>query len=275
MKYVDPSGYYSQYYSMMLESSADGDKFYYRGEYVTVYDGVGYSGHGSPVPLPLLPSSYYSYDARMQMMGRNNIFWQSVNTILLDYGHGYTITQFNMFGALKYVGHFGPLGKMNAWGNGAISFENVTAGMHQIFGEVYSRYNINRAANWLNDNAHRSWRDAKGECGIYVRRAPEEGFGMEIDALAGKTVDQSGDNRGCAKTMGPYLENLGFQPLNTTNYLKGDIAVIQGFEGNRFGHTQMYTDSIWISDFLQLNGFWPGPDYRTFKPSFEIYRWGN
>ncbi|HSH50644.1 MAG TPA: hypothetical protein VK982_02875, partial [Bacteroidales bacterium] len=142
-------------------------------------------------------------------------------------------------------------------------------------------YSIDNAVNWLNDNAHRSWKDAEGKCGIYVRYGLEAGFGLKKDALKGKTVDQTGKAIGTAKTMGPYLEELGFIAVNTTNYLKGDIAVIQGYPGGTsnaygitYGHAQMYNGNIWISDFYQLRDFWPGGGYRTHQPSFVIYRWG-
>ncbi|HLW06200.1 MAG TPA: hypothetical protein VKY45_01450 [Marinilabiliaceae bacterium] len=143
-------------------------------------------------------------------------------------------------------------------------------------------YSIDNAVNWLNDNAHSSWKDAKGECGTYIRCSLEAGFGLNKDALKGKTVDQTGKAIGAAKTMGPYLENLGLGSVNTTSYLKGDIAVIQGYPGATsnaygitYGHVQMYNGSIWISDFKQLRDFWPGGGYRTNQPSFVIYRWGN
>lgn len=52
--------------------------------------------------------------------------------------------------------------------------------------------------------------------------------------------------------MGPYLEELGFKLVNTTKYLKGDIAVIQSYKrGHAAGHAQVYNGIIWISDFKQ------------------------
>jgi len=131
-------------------------------------------------------------------------------------------------------------------------------------------YSIDKAVNWLNDNAHSSWNDSEGKCGTYNRWGIEAGFGLEKDALKGKTTDQTG----YAKNMGPYLQKLGFQSINTTSYLKGDIAVIQSYEGgNQAGHAQMYNGSIWISDFKQHRPFWPGGSYLTKKPTYTIYRW--
>ncbi len=134
-------------------------------------------------------------------------------------------------------------------------------------------YSIDNAVDWLNNNAHESWRDAKGQCAKYCRNALEAGFGLEKDAFLGKTPVP-------ARQYGPFLESQGFQPVNTTNYLKGDIAVIQGYPGATsdpsgvpYGHIQMYNGNIWISDFKQLRDFWPGGGYRSNQPSFVIYRW--
>lgn len=41
--------------------------------------------------------------------------------------------------------------------------------------------------------------------------------------------------------------------------------------GITYGHVQMYNGTQWISNYNQ-NNFWPGGNYRTYQPSFEIYR---
>lgn len=133
-------------------------------------------------------------------------------------------------------------------------------------------YSIDNAVNWLDDNAHSSWKDAKGKCANYIRWSLEAGFGLKKDIFLGKTPVS-------ARSYGPFLESKGFQSVNTTGYLKGDIAVIQGYSGGTsdangipYGHIQMYNGSIWISDFKQRD-FWPGGGYRTNQPSSVIYRW--
>jgi hypothetical protein len=135
-------------------------------------------------------------------------------------------------------------------------------------------YSIENAVNWLNDNAHNSWKDAKGQCAKYIRRSLEAGFGLQKDAFLGKTPVP-------ARLYGPFLQGQGFSQVQTTNYQIGDIAVIQGYPGATsdpngvpYGHIQMYDGNIWISDFKQMNGFWPGPGYRRSQPGFTIYRWG-
>jgi RHS repeat-associated protein len=131
-------------------------------------------------------------------------------------------------------------------------------------------YNIDNAVNWLNNNAHESWKDAKGQCAYYIRMALEAG-GINTS-----------NHPVPARLYGSYLKSWGFSIENPTNYLKGDIAVIQGYPGATsdprtgipYGHIQMYNGSIWISDFKQNRPFWPGGKYEYYKPSFAIYRWG-
>jgi Putative peptidoglycan binding domain len=78
-----------------------------------------------------------------------------------------------------------------------------------------------------------------------------------------------------AQSYGPSLRTVGFveysgQPPG--GYRRGDVAVIQGFDGHPHGHMQMYDGSSWISDFSQPD-FWPGSSYRSVQPSFSIYRY--
>jgi len=135
-------------------------------------------------------------------------------------------------------------------------------------------FSTDNAVNWLNNNAYSSWKNSKGQCAKYIRYALEAGFGLKKNAFLGQTPVP-------ARLYGTFLENQGFSPINTTNYIKGDIAVIQGYPGATsdpngvpYGHIQMYNGSIWISDFKQMRDFWPGGGYRRDQPSFTIYRWG-
>ena len=126
--------------------------------------------------------------------------------------------------------------------------------------------------SWLNNNAHSSWENAKGQCARYIRLSLEAGYGLKKDAFLGKTPVP-------ARLYGSFLERHGFESVHTTDYLKGDIAVIQGYpegtsdaNGVPYGHIQMYNGSIWISNVKQ-GGFWPGPDYWKNQPIYTIYRW--
>lgn len=139
----------------------------------------------------------------------------------------------------------------------------------KINAESSGGFNADKAVNWLNNNAHESWKDAKGQCAKYVRLALEAG-GLNT---AGHPVP--------AWQYSTFLPKLGFTPVNTTNYMKGDIAVMEGYPGATadpktgiaYGHIQMFSGTQWISDFKQRD-FWPGGGYRKNEPAFEIYRWG-
>jgi hypothetical protein len=80
-----------------------------------------------------------------------------------------------------------------------------------------------------------------------------------------------------AKDWGPSLLRAGFHTVKVENLatfkpLKGDVAVIQATTHRKSGHIQGYDGKIWISDFVQKNGFWPGQEYRKETPAYVIYR---
>lgn len=102
------------------------------------------------------------------------------------------------------------------------------------------------------------------QCALYVRQALEHAGG------------RGPGNINHAKAWGPALLGMGFHEVvvpNPENFLpmKGDVAVIQGTSTSVSGHIQGYDGRNWISDFIQ-QGFWPGPAYRTERPSYVIYR---
>ena len=37
----------------------------------------------------------------------------------------------------------------------------------------------------------------------------------------------------------------------------------------------LYNGDVWISDFKQLHGLYPGATYRKLKPGYAIYRYGS
>jgi len=45
--------------------------------------------------------------------------------------------------------------------------------------------------------------------------------------------------------------------------------------GHPSGHMAMFDGDLWVSDFEQLHGLYPGPGYRKIKPHFKIYRYGS
>jgi hypothetical protein len=113
-----------------------------------------------------------------------------------------------------------------------------------------------------------------GQCAKYVRIA------LEAAGMA------TGPNPRLAKDYGPYLEARGFtavarfvsgdavsKGVDSAGFKLevGDVAVIQNPSSSTAGHIQGYDGANWISDFVQ-DAFWPGPAYRSEKPSYVIYR---
>ncbi len=91
-------------------------------------------------------------------------------------------------------------------------------------------------------------------------------------ALQAAGVNTTG-NPVSARNYGPFLRKLGFSVVPPAGYVPqpGDIAVIQGTSKSKAGHIEGFDGTNWVSDFIQKE-FWPGPSYRTEKPSFEIFR---
>lgn len=128
-------------------------------------------------------------------------------------------------------------------------------------GGVVGGFNIDKAVKALNSNSNSN---SLGKCAKFVRFALEAG-GINTNGRPGSAKDYDG-----------FLENRGFTILNKSGYNPkvGDIIVMESFQGKKFhehGHIQMWNGEKWVSDFRQ-SGFWPGGDYRTFKPSYKIIR---
>lgn len=99
-----------------------------------------------------------------------------------------------------------------------------------------------------------------GKCAEYVRKAVEAG-GIKL-------IRQT-----AAKDYGNSLTASGFLPTPASNAnLPGDIAIIQPIAGHPHGHMAMFNGKIWVSDFKQLHGVYPGPSYRNQKPPYTVYR---
>lgn len=114
---------------------------------------------------------------------------------------------------------------------------------------------------------HAKARGAKlGDCARYVREA--------LQAGGANTTGHPGN----AKEYAPVLMRNGFHAITVENpdhfpFLKGDIVVMEPTKhGNQAGHIAAYDGKDWISDFVQPNGFWPGPAYSKEKPSYVVYR---
>jgi len=114
---------------------------------------------------------------------------------------------------------------------------------------------------------HAKARGAKlGDCALYVR-----------GALKAAGASTTGHTR-YAKEYGPILMRNGFHAITVDDpakfpFLKADIVVMEPTKhGNPAGHIAGYDGKDWISDFVQQQGFWPGPAYRQEKPSYVVYR---
>jgi hypothetical protein len=96
----------------------------------------------------------------------------------------------------------------------------------------------------------------------------------------------TGGRPASAKDYGPYLVSRGFRVVAEFSLKNkdmkgiegaqyspacGDIAVIQSTSRNKHGHIQGFDGQNWVSDFVQEQ-FWPGPAYRSEKPSYVVYR---
>ena len=105
-------------------------------------------------------------------------------------------------------------------------------------------------------------KESHGVCAQYVRQAIEAG---------GVTLRRQGS----AKDYGSSLLAVGFVKLPKVHYLHqaGDVVIIQPIAGHPDGHMAMFDGTLWVSDFKQLYGFYPGPSYREAKPAYALYRY--
>jgi hypothetical protein len=118
-------------------------------------------------------------------------------------------------------------------------------------------WDVKKALAHLNANAHEH---SLGRCAEYVRKAVEAG-GVHLIRHTS------------AKDYGRSLESVGFKaPPASPNAAAGDVVIIQSITGHPHGHMAMFNGAIWISDFKQPHGLYPGPSYRKLKPSFTVYR---
>ncbi|MDD4991454.1 MAG: FG-GAP-like repeat-containing protein [Paludibacter sp.] len=161
----------------------------------------------------------------------------------------------------------GGVGAYVAGGHSAeeILFGMVSGAMVGALNFAGGHYDKDKAVDKMNKIALSK---SQGQCAKYVR------IGLEAGGL------NTTGHPLAAKDYNEFLQKRGFVTVDSENYVpaKGDIAVFDSFQGKNtyhaFGHIQMYNGSQWISDFKQ-SGFWAGSDYRVYKPSYTILRWGN
>lgn len=120
-----------------------------------------------------------------------------------------------------------------------------------------------------------------GKCAAYVRRAVEAG-GVKI-----KIPPPRIGNSASACDYGPSFESVGFKPVYSytgsgptdtaiiPGQQAGDVVVIQPIDGHPHGHIALFNGTNWVSDFIQLRGFYPGQQYRNVKPAYILYRYND
>jgi len=94
-------------------------------------------------------------------------------------------------------------------------------------------------------------------------------------------------NSASACDYGPSLEKVGFKPVYVypgsgptdtaviPGQQTGDVVVIQPIDGHPHGHIALFNGVNWVSDFIQLRGFYPGQQYRNVKPAYKLYRYSD
>ena len=120
-------------------------------------------------------------------------------------------------------------------------------------------WDSDEAVAYLNEHAKDH---SLGRCAEFVRKAVEAGGTRLIHHVS-------------AKDYGSSLEKIMFRALPgiPTAFRSGDVAVIQPIPGHPHGHMTMFNGKIWISDFKQMHGLYPGQSYRQLKPPFKVYRY--
>jgi len=94
-------------------------------------------------------------------------------------------------------------------------------------------------------------------------------------------------NSASACDYGPSFESVGFKPVYSytgsgptdtaiiPGQQAGDVVVIQPIDGHPHGHIALFNGTNWVSDFIQLRGFYPGQQYRNVKPAYILYRYND
>ncbi|MBM1021652.1 MULTISPECIES: hypothetical protein [unclassified Enterobacter] len=135
----------------------------------------------------------------------------------------------------------------------------------------------NRSIGYVNSHAEPR---SLGKCAGYVRRATEAG-GVHIRIPPPRI-----GNSASACDYGPSFVEVGFKVVYTYSgngsvdtaiipgQQAGDVVVIQPIDGHPHGHIAIFNGTNWVSDFVQLRGFYPGQLYRNTKPAFVMYRYG-
>ncbi len=120
-------------------------------------------------------------------------------------------------------------------------------------------------------------RYGRSQCAHYVKLAISSPNG------GGLKLENSGINS--AKDYGPCLISNGFIAVsgvttslvggiyNITGQQPGDVVVVQNAPNHPHGHMAMFDGTNWVSDYVQVKGFYPAQVYRTNNISYVLYRY--
>lgn len=120
------------------------------------------------------------------------------------------------------------------------------------------KWDVNASIRWIMANSADKWSKDLGYCWRAVKRAMTAGGLPPIPAAYTERAYMGAKG----------LPAIGFKPVSPP-YQAGDIAIFDAVPGKHVsGHAQMYTGSIWVSDFKQRT-FYPWPDYK----GITVYRY--
>ena len=118
-----------------------------------------------------------------------------------------------------------------------------------------------KAISFLRANAPAN-QPSLGLCAHYTRVAIEAG-GVKLQRHIS------------AKDYGSSLLAVGFVKVPNSHYMHqaGDVGIVHPIPNHPHGHMALFDGTIWISDFRQHHGLYPGRTYRKLKHGYDIYRY--
>ena len=128
-------------------------------------------------------------------------------------------------------------------------------------------FNVDAAVDFAANNISPTQYEI-GRCGHFTANAIRRGGGLHLPSLP--TENDSATN------YADKLISVGFEDkgqLQKADWLKGDVAIVQGITGHPDGHMCIYNGAKWISDFVQERGVYPNKRYQDEQAPYKIYRY--
>lgn len=142
-------------------------------------------------------------------------------------------------------------------------------------------FNARKAVNYAKENIldPKIYPFGNQKCASHVRQAIEYSLGFSIERPTSTFAKDFGDSLKKAgfTPVSSAVKSTGYRPKEAYTAQEGDVIIIQGTSTSKPGHMAIYTGKedrkeIWVSDFKQKRGPYPGPVYRDEKPAYIIYR---